>query len=119
MKIVKNKLVESVERMIARLSTPLSPSEVQSGWNDDLRLAQLSYYKELLQRIKDEGFLTLRDFLAARGLNMAGVAARGSELAELAAQISHDLRYAVGWTRESRENSVKMQWTEGDVSGVQ
>jgi hypothetical protein len=97
--------------MINLLSEPLTPDEIQGGWNDKTRLAWIPYYKELLQRVElDDYIVPLQDFHVSRMLDMSGV--MSGELSELAARISNALTRAIGWTRGTSTEPKKPRWTD-------
>jgi hypothetical protein len=85
-------IIDRLDRMIARLSKPLLPSDVRDGWSEEARKAILEVLEELRARLLNDQPLTAaeKELSISRGMDSWGVVS--GDLLEEGAEISNQLR---------------------------
>lgn len=84
-----NQVIEKeIDVMLARLSAPLSASEVADGWTSESKVATKEFFEGLKQKILSDE--PLPPLSISRALDHWGVT--GGDMLEIAAQISNQLR---------------------------
>jgi len=85
-------VIDRLDRMIARLSKPLLPSDIRDGWSEDGRKAILEVLERLRTRLQSDEPLTEAEkrLSISRGMDTWGVLA--GDLLEEGAEVSNQLR---------------------------
>ena len=85
-------IIDRLDRMIARLSKPLLPSDIQDGWSEEARKAILEVLEELRARLLDGEPLTEqeKELNIPRGMDTWGVT--GGDLLDEGVQVFKQLR---------------------------
>ncbi len=84
----RTELLNRVERMIQRLSSPLLPSNIAQGWSEEARTAMLKLFEALHARLISAEPLSEKEksLSIARGMDSWGIT--GGDLLEEGAEIS-------------------------------
>lgn len=85
-------IIDRLDRMIARLSKALVPSDIHHGWSEESRKAILEVLQELRTRLLSDEPLTEaeKQLSISRGMDTWGIT--GGDLLEEGAEISNQLR---------------------------
>jgi hypothetical protein len=85
-------IIDRIDRMIARLSSPLLPSDIRDGWSEESRKAILEVLNKLRTRLRSDEPLTEaeKQLSLSRGMDTWGIT--GGDLLEEGAEISNQLR---------------------------
>jgi hypothetical protein len=86
------RIIGRLDRMIARLSKPLSPSDIRDGWSEQSRKAISEVLEELRARLLTDEPLTEaeKQLSISRGMDTWGIVS--GDLLEEGAEISNQLR---------------------------
>ena len=81
-------VLPKIERMVGRLSKPLSPTDLAHGWSEQRRIAMLDLFDELRRRLESPEPLPekFKELSISRGMDSWGIT--GGDLLDEATAIS-------------------------------